>query len=211
MSRALGVSKQAWSTYAKEMLAIIVAVKLWRPYLLGHKFYIQIDKRSLKYLLEQRFSTLKQHKWVLKLFGYDYEIVYKPGKENRPSMHFLGGMPTQPSMPSPYHKLSYGMISTNPYVQKVDKLVIENPGQPYSKKGSWLYFKQWIVISPQSNIMQQLLHEFHNSPNGGHLGIHGTFKWLAQQFLAIYAQVYLRLCLIVWQMSKRKIRYTHST
>lgn len=118
MSRALGVSKQAWSTYAKEMLAIIVAVKLWRPYLLGHKFYIQIDKRSLKYLLEQRFSTPKQHKWVFKLFGYDYEIVYKPGKENRPSMHFLGGMPTQPSMPSPYHKLSYGMISTNPYMQK---------------------------------------------------------------------------------------------
>lgn len=43
MSHALGVFKQAWSTYAKKMLAIIVTVKLWRPYLLGHKFYIQMD------------------------------------------------------------------------------------------------------------------------------------------------------------------------
>ena len=38
MSRALGLSKRTWSTYAREMLAIIVVVQLWRPYLLGRKF-----------------------------------------------------------------------------------------------------------------------------------------------------------------------------
>lgn len=35
MSRALGVTKKSWSTYAKEMLAIIEAICVWRPYLLG--------------------------------------------------------------------------------------------------------------------------------------------------------------------------------
>ncbi|KAL6334474.1 hypothetical protein AAG906_016015 [Vitis piasezkii] len=35
MSRALGVAKKSWSTYAKEMLAIIEAIRTWRPYLLG--------------------------------------------------------------------------------------------------------------------------------------------------------------------------------
>jgi hypothetical protein len=35
MSRALGVSKKSWSTYAKEMLAIVEAIRMWRPYLLG--------------------------------------------------------------------------------------------------------------------------------------------------------------------------------
>jgi len=38
MSRALGLSKRTWSTYAREMLAIVVVVQLWRPYLLGRKF-----------------------------------------------------------------------------------------------------------------------------------------------------------------------------
>jgi hypothetical protein len=68
--------------YAKEMLAIIHAIQTWRLFLLGRKFYIQTDQRSLKYLLEQRISTLEQQKWVTKLLGYDYEITYKPSHKN---------------------------------------------------------------------------------------------------------------------------------
>jgi hypothetical protein len=57
MSRALGVTKLSWSTYAKEMLAIVQAIRLWRPYLLGRKFFIHTDHCSLKYLMEQRIVT----------------------------------------------------------------------------------------------------------------------------------------------------------
>ena len=41
-SRALGTTKQSWSTYAKEMLAIILAIQTWRPYLLDRKFYTKL-------------------------------------------------------------------------------------------------------------------------------------------------------------------------
>jgi hypothetical protein len=68
--------------YEKEMLAILHAVELWRPYLLGQRFQIKIDRQSLKYFLEQRISSQEQQKWVTKLFGYDYEISYKKGKDN---------------------------------------------------------------------------------------------------------------------------------
>lgn len=64
------------------MLAIVQAIRTWRPYWLGQKFYIQIAQCSLKYLLEQRIATPEQHKWVGKLLGYDYEITYKLGQEN---------------------------------------------------------------------------------------------------------------------------------
>jgi hypothetical protein len=61
------------------MLAIVEAIRLWRPYLLGKKFFILTDHCSLKYFLQQRVATPEQQKWVL---GYDYEIVYQPGREN---------------------------------------------------------------------------------------------------------------------------------
>jgi hypothetical protein len=70
------------SIYEKEMLAIMHATDLWCPYLLGQRFQIKIDHQSLEYFLEQRPSSPEQQKWVTKLFGYDYEIIYKKGKEN---------------------------------------------------------------------------------------------------------------------------------
>jgi hypothetical protein len=70
------------SIYEKEMLAILHVVDLWLPYLLGKCFQIKTDHQSLKYFLEQCLSSPEQQKWVTKLFGYDYEIIYKKGKDN---------------------------------------------------------------------------------------------------------------------------------
>ncbi|RVW35713.1 Retrovirus-related Pol polyprotein from transposon 297 [Vitis vinifera] len=65
MSRALGVVKRSWSTYAKEMLAILQAMHTWRLYLLGRKIFIQTDQRILKYFMEQRIRTPEQQNRVL--------------------------------------------------------------------------------------------------------------------------------------------------
>jgi len=70
------------SIYEKEMLAILHVLDLWRPYLLGQRFQIKTNHQSLKYFLEQRISSPEQQKLVTKLFGYDYEIIYKKGKDN---------------------------------------------------------------------------------------------------------------------------------
>jgi hypothetical protein len=64
------------------MLVIVHVIDLWCPYLLGQCFQINIDHQSLKYFLEQRISSPEQQKWVTNLFGYDYEIIYKKGKDN---------------------------------------------------------------------------------------------------------------------------------
>jgi hypothetical protein len=70
------------SIYEKEMLPILHVMDLWCPYLLGQRFQIKIDHQSLKYFLEQHISFPKQQKWVTKLFGYDYEIIYMKDKDN---------------------------------------------------------------------------------------------------------------------------------
>ncbi|KAA8525965.1 hypothetical protein F0562_007935 [Nyssa sinensis] len=65
------------------MLAVVKAVRKWRPYLLGKPFTVRTDHQSLKYLLEQRITTPAQSRWIPKLLGYDYIIEYKRGSENQ--------------------------------------------------------------------------------------------------------------------------------
>lgn len=76
-SEALKGSALALSTYDKEMLAIVKAIRRWRPYLLGRPFIVRTDQRSLKYLMEQRITTPTQTRWLPKILGYDYVIQYK--------------------------------------------------------------------------------------------------------------------------------------
>ena len=49
---------------------------------MGRHFKVKIDHDSLKYFLEQWLLSEEQQKWVTKMLGYDFEIVYKKGKEN---------------------------------------------------------------------------------------------------------------------------------
>ena len=63
-------------------MAILHALKKWRPYLIGRHFKVKTDHDSLKYFLEQGLSSEEQQKWVTKILGYDFEIVYKKGKQN---------------------------------------------------------------------------------------------------------------------------------
>lgn len=58
-----------------------MAVQHWRPYLLGSKFLVRTDHRSLKHLLSQPITSPAQQNWVAKLFGFNMEIEYKVGPQ----------------------------------------------------------------------------------------------------------------------------------
>jgi hypothetical protein len=68
--------------YEKEMMEILHALKQWRPYLIGSHFEVKTNHDSLKYFLEKILSLEEKQKWVTKMLGYDFEIIYKKGKQN---------------------------------------------------------------------------------------------------------------------------------
>jgi len=49
---------------------------------MGRHVKLKTDHDSLKYFLEQRLSSREQQKWVTKMLGYDFEIIYKKWKQN---------------------------------------------------------------------------------------------------------------------------------
>lgn len=83
LSQTLSDRGQRRSVYERELMTIVMAVQKWRHYLLGRHFIIHTDHKSLKFLTEQRVLGEEQFKWTSKLMGFDFEIRYKPGNDNR--------------------------------------------------------------------------------------------------------------------------------
>lgn len=58
----------------------------WRQYLVGidTSLYTKIDHQPLKSPLSKNIQTPEQQHWVASktLMGYDFDILYKPGKDN---------------------------------------------------------------------------------------------------------------------------------
>ncbi|KAJ3684733.1 hypothetical protein LUZ61_013897 [Rhynchospora tenuis] len=70
------------AAYERELIGLVKAIQHWRPYLWGRAFTVRTDHYSLKFLLDQRLSTIPQHHWVSKLFGFDFSVEYRPGRFN---------------------------------------------------------------------------------------------------------------------------------
>jgi len=80
-SRVLSRAEQNYSTTKKELLAIVWAVKHFRPYIYGTKFKVVTDHKPLISLFsvnDPRSRLIRK----LKLEEYDYEIIHKAGRAN---------------------------------------------------------------------------------------------------------------------------------
>lgn len=53
-SHTLFMRDRAKPGYERELMAVVLTVQRWRPYLLGRKFVVKTNQCSLKFLLEQR-------------------------------------------------------------------------------------------------------------------------------------------------------------
>jgi len=52
-SKALAETSLTKSVNEKELMALVLAIQHWRPYLIGRRFTVYTDQKSLRYLLEQ--------------------------------------------------------------------------------------------------------------------------------------------------------------
>lgn len=192
-SKSLSDRNLAKSAYEREIMALVLAVQHWRPYLLGTKFIVCTDQKSLKFLLHQRISTPDQQNWVAKLLGYDFEIQYKPGRENRAAdalsrraddgifsddgnFHHLVSTPVWVQ-----GALLLDEIQRDADLQAKKSACESDPsGHPdYLVRHGVLYYHNRLVIPRNSRFIPELIREFHQSASGGHSGYYRTYRRLA--------------------------------
>ncbi|KAL4569307.1 hypothetical protein LXL04_024943 [Taraxacum kok-saghyz] len=187
-AKALSKRNLSKSAYEKELMALVLAIQHWRPYLIGRPFVISTDQKSLKFLLEQRISTTDQQNWAAKLLGYQFTITYKPGKDNRvaDSLSRIQDGELHMAVSTPLwldnDKLLTGS-DQDPYIQRVTKALLADPlSYPsLSLNNARLYHNGRPVIPSTSRWIPELIREFHSSPIGGHSGFYRTYRRLASQ------------------------------
>lgn len=81
-SRSLNKSEKNYPTIEKELLAIVWAVKHFRPYLYGRTFKIITDHKPLIYLFSHKDPSSRLLKFKLIIEEYDYVLEYVKGRDN---------------------------------------------------------------------------------------------------------------------------------
>lgn len=181
-SKALSRQHQNLSVYDKEMMAIVHAVAKWRPYLLGQHSKIRTDHRSLKYIMEQ-------DKWLSKLRGYDYEIVYKKGTENvvTDALSRLPEYATIAAISVPVYNGPDDIReewANDTAAQSLIRRLQEDPNAVphYTWDTLDLKHKGRIVLVDNSVQKPIIVRDFHASPSAGHSGFLRTYKRISRAF-----------------------------
>ncbi|KFK38387.1 hypothetical protein AALP_AA3G106900 [Arabis alpina] len=188
-SQALTDRQKLKSVYERELMAIVFAIQKWRHYLLGRKFVVRTDQKSLKFLLEQRQINMEYQKWLTKILGFDFNIQYKSGLENKAA----DALSRRDAIPQLFALSIPAAIQLEDISSEVDKdlklqkIKAEVLADPKSHAGftvvqGRLLRQGKLVVPAQSHLVELILKEFHGSKIGGHGGVLKTQKRITAVF-----------------------------
>ena len=81
-SRVLSKAERKYSVTRKELLAVIVFIHHFRPYLLGHRFVLRSDHSSLLWLKIFKDPKGQLARWLEHLEQYTFEVVHRKGSSH---------------------------------------------------------------------------------------------------------------------------------
>ncbi|CAA7028494.1 unnamed protein product [Microthlaspi erraticum] len=182
-SRGLSLREQLKSIYERELMAIVMAILKWKHYLIGRRF-----------VLEQREVTMDYQRWLSKLLGYEFEIVYKPGLENSAADGLSRQLTTSATVLAQLFALTvptslqiqdiFDEIEADKQLQELKNQVLahSHSNHHFTVVDNKLLYKGRLVISKLSKHIPAILQECHSGLLGGHSGLLKTFKRIQGSF-----------------------------
>ncbi|QRW23181.1 Retrotransposable element Tf2 protein [Rhizoctonia solani] len=213
LSESFKGAEQNYDTHNKELLAIIRSFEHWRIFLEGtaHPITVFTDHRNLEYWKESRTFNRRHTQWHLLLAGYNFQIVYCPGKQSgkpdalsrRPD-HANIPPTNQTMLPDPVFA-NVALVLPEKELQRQIKrsldqdksleeilqfLQNESKAPPsikrafkdYEMEARLLFYQGQIVVPDVGTLRTDLLRIFHNSPLAGHPGRQQTLELVSRNY-----------------------------
>ena len=81
-SSKLNPHEYQYAAHDLELAAVMLALKLWRHYLVGRSFTLKTYHQSLQYIFTQMYPNARQQRWSEFMSEYAFGMSYIKGKEN---------------------------------------------------------------------------------------------------------------------------------
>ncbi|CAF0997136.1 unnamed protein product [Brachionus calyciflorus] len=81
-SKSYTQTQRKYSTSEKELLTVVMSIEYFHQYLYGKFFIVYTDHQPLTWILHKTNTHPRLERWLIRLSQYNFEIMYKPGKDN---------------------------------------------------------------------------------------------------------------------------------
>ncbi|PKI38028.1 hypothetical protein CRG98_041582 [Punica granatum] len=176
-----------YSTYDKELYALVRALETWQHYLWSKEFVIHTNHESLKHLKGQNKLNRRHAKWVEFIEMFPYVIQYKQGKENV----VADALSRRYVLISTLNAKFLGFEHLNElYMQDSDFGAIYSACEKgafgkFYKHDEFLFRENKLCI-PNSSMRELLVLESHGGGLMGHFGVVKTLDILREHFFWPY-------------------------
>ncbi|KAK1601944.1 hypothetical protein QYE76_027049 [Lolium multiflorum] len=173
-----------YSTYDKELYALVRTLQTWQHYLWPKEFVIHSDHESLKHIRSQAKLNRRHAKWVEFIESFPYVIKHKKGKDNV----IADALSRRYTMLSQLDFKIFGLETIKEqYLHDADfKDVLLNckDGRTWNKfvLNDGFVFRANKLCIPDSSVRLLLLQEAHGGGLMGHFGVKKTEDVLAAHF-----------------------------
>jgi hypothetical protein len=176
--------------------------------------------------LEQRLSSEKQQKWVTKMLGYDFEIIYKKGKTN-----VVEDALSRKDEYVEAFVYAISIIQIDWIIEardewkndeKVWTLIQKlqqdsNASYTFTWKNDSLWYKDLLYLCKKSQLKKNVLLELHTSSVGEHSGFLKTYHRVKKDFFGMALKLMFKglwqnfwfANKIRWKQIRSRVFYNH--
>ncbi|XP_071905706.1 uncharacterized protein [Coffea arabica] len=172
-----------YSTYDKELMALVRALQTWQHYLRPREFVLHTDHESLKHIKSQDKLSKRHARWITFIDSFTFVIKYKTGKTNVVAdalsrRHTLITTLDAKLLGFEFLKELY---ATDSDFGEIFSSLPRHSREHYFISQGFLYYKDKLCI-PKSSMRTLLVRESHGGGLMRHFGIAKTLMILQEHF-----------------------------